>query len=101
MARILREDAERWLAPVPPDQAFWSCDNRTFASMSELADGLASMDEETFAYHVNDAKNDFSNWARDVIGDQKLSRDLAKSQTTGQAVKKVAERLNLLSSKLA
>lgn len=101
MTKILKEDAERLLGAVPSEQEFWCCDNRSFASMRELGDGLATMSDETFAYHVNEAKNDFSNWARDVIGDQKLSRDLAKAETPGHAAKKVADRVSFLSGKVS
>jgi len=45
-------------------------------------------------------KNDFSNWVRDVIGDEKLSRDLQKSTTQAQAAKSVADRVTWLKSKI-
>jgi hypothetical protein len=69
--------------------------------MKELGEALTSMADETFAYHSNEEKKDFSNWVRDIIRDEKLARDLQKSLNRTQAAKRVAERVAFLSSKLA
>jgi len=37
------------------------------------------MNEETFGYHSNETKSDFSNWVKDVIGDEKLAADLKRA----------------------
>ncbi len=101
MARILKEDAERLLGDVPQEKAFWCCDNRILKNINELGEALTSMTDETFAYHSNAEKSDFSNWVNDVIGDVKLARDLAKSSSRAQAARRVAERVDFLSAKLA
>jgi hypothetical protein len=59
------------------------------------------MTYETFTYHSNEEKKDFGNWVRDVIGDQKLARDLDRSSHPMQAAKRVAERVSFLSGRLA
>ena len=81
----LKQEAERFLAEVPQEYVFWCHDGRTLRDMKELGKALSTMTDETFAYHVNMEKNDFSNWVRDVIGDEKLARDLLKSTTRAQA----------------
>jgi hypothetical protein len=101
MARILKEDADRLLGNVAQEKAFWCCDDRILSNMKELGEALASMTDETFAYHSNAEKNDFGNWVNDVIGDAKLARDLAKASNRTQAARKVAERVDFLSAKLA
>ena len=101
MARILREEAERLLGNVAEDKAFWCCDSRVIRNMRELEDALAAMADESFAYHSNVEKSDFGTWVNDVIGDAKLARDLAKSTSRTQAMRKVAERVDFLSAKLA
>ena len=68
-------------------------------NLPELEMALKEMSEETFRYHSSETKSDFSNWVRDVIGDEKLSRDLQKSTSRTQAVKKVADRIAWLQSK--
>ena len=101
MARILKEDAERLLGDVPQEKAFWCCDDRILRNIRELGEALASMTDETFAYHSDAEKSDFGNWVNDVIGDAKLARDLAKSSSKAQAASKVSERVDFLSAKLA
>jgi len=101
MRRILRQDAERLLANVPEEYVFWCCDGQVLKNMKELGEDLTSMADETFAYHSNEEKKDFSNWVRDIIRDEKLARDLQKSLNRTQAAKRVAERVAFLSSKLA
>ena len=101
MPRILKEDAERLLGDVPQEKAFWCCDDRTLRNVKELGEALTSMADETFARHSNSEKSDFSNWVNDVVGDAKLARDLAKSSNKVLAAKRVAERVDFLSAKLA
>jgi len=101
IVRILKEEAERRLSDVPEEHAFWCCDGRKLRNLVELREALDSMTDETFTYHSNGEKHDFSKWVNDIIGDDKLARDLAKSPDRVKASKKVAERLSFLSAKLA
>ena len=69
--------------------------------MRELAEALASMTEETFAYHLNAEKKDFSNWVRDIIGDKKLAEELESALDRNQAASMAAGRIDNLSRILA
>lgn len=103
MARIIKvtkDMAEARLADVPEGKQFWCSDGRVLRSLPELEAALNEMSEGTFRYHCNEAKSDFSNWVRDVIGDEKLSRDLQRSPTQAQAANSVASRVAWLRSKL-
>ncbi|NIM45415.1 MAG: hypothetical protein GTO54_07300 [Nitrososphaeria archaeon] len=100
MARILRHDAGRLLGNVPEEYVFRCCDGHILKNMKELKDALGSMTDEAFAYHSGEERNDFSNWVRDIIMDEKLARDLAKSPSRAQAAKSAARRIAFLSSKL-
>ncbi len=100
MARILRADAERLLGNAPEEYTFECCDGRIFRNMKDLLEAFASMTDETFAFHANAEKNDFSNWIKDIIRDDKLARDLGKSASRAEAAKRVRERITFLSSKL-
>ena len=59
------------------------------------------MSDETFAYHSNEEKHDFSNWLKDVVEDEKLAEDLEDSTSRKKAAKLVNERVALLNSKLS
>ena len=100
MVRITKSVAEERLGDVSQEKQFWCHDGRYLKNLEELEVALEQMTEETFCYHSNEAKSDFGNWVRNVIGDEKLSRDLQKSATQAQAAKSVAERITWLKGKI-
>ena len=100
LVKITGAIAKAWLADVPQEKRFWCSDGQVMKNLPELEAALKQMSEDTFRYHSNETKSDFGNWVRDVIGDEKLSRDLQKSSTRLQAIKSVADRLACLRSKI-
>jgi len=56
-----------------PSKYFYAIDGQIFKSLLDLMNGLEIMDKNTFNHHVNDSKNDFSNWIKGVFGDFRLS----------------------------
>ncbi len=98
-SKMTKSIAGTRLADVAQDKQFWCSDGRVLKNLPELKSALEQMSEETFRYHSNESKNDFSKWVRDVIGDDKLSEDLQKSVNRVQALKAVADRVAWLKSK--
>ena len=96
MPRILKQDAQKMLGKVPNEYAFKCCDGRILTDMVELGAGLGTMSDAVFAYHVNEAKNDFTSWVRHILKDEKLASDLHKANSRKQAADRVAERLEIL-----
>jgi hypothetical protein len=80
------------LDKVSETVVFWCNDGQIFRDMKGLMDGFDIMSDETFVYHLNDNKNDFSCWVLDIIGDQKLAQDLKTVKNKAQAKKKVQQR---------
>jgi hypothetical protein len=101
MAGIPKEQAEKFLSNVPEEYVFRCQDGQILRDMKELAEALTTMTDETFAYHSNVEKKDFSNWVRDIIGDEKLAKDLEKATDRTQAAKQAASRVGILSRKLS
>ncbi len=95
----VKKQPERLLVKVPAENVFWCHDGRVFADINELAEGLAAMSDETFAYHSNLERQDFSKWVRDVIGDEQLAIDLMRATNRLQAAEYVASRIALLAGK--
>lgn len=100
MTKILKQHAQRRLANVPDQYVFWCHDGRVLHSICELKDALERMSDETYAYHASNEKNDFGNWVKDIIGDEKLARDLVKSCDKRQACQCVKLREDFLLNKL-
>jgi hypothetical protein len=101
MVKITKTVAKRMLGDVPPEKVFWFPDRKELKNLSELEMALKQMSEETFGYHSNETKSDFSNWVRDVIGDGELAKLLQKSATRAQAAKYVGDRVAWLKSQTA
>ncbi|MFH1331720.1 MAG: hypothetical protein ABIH63_00340 [archaeon] len=93
---VTRGDAERFLNDVPEEYQFWAKDGATIRNIEQLAEALKNMDHEIFKHHSNNEKTDFSNWLRDIVGDEKLARDLMKNKSKDSAYNKIKDRIALL-----
>lgn len=85
--RIIGRPAYRSLQNVPEDKVFWCADGRVLKNLDELASALSDMSEETFRHHVTAGNNDFCNWVKLVIGDEKLSADLSTADSAYRAAR--------------
>ena len=88
------------LGDVPEYKQFFCNDGKVLKNISELSIALSGMSDETFSYHSNATKTDFSKWAKDVIGDEKLAIDLQKSGNRIKASKAVFDRIAWLRTKI-
>ena len=91
--------AKKQPGKVPAEYVFWCHDGSVFADLEELAEGLAAMSDDTYAYHCNLEKQDFSNWVRHVIKDEELAMELAIARSRVQAAEYVASRIALMASR--
>jgi hypothetical protein len=99
MVTVSKAIAQARLGEVPDEKQFWCHDGRYLKNLEELGTALEQMTDDTFCYHSNELKTDFSNWVRDVIGDEKLARDLLTSANQAQAAKSVATRIKWLKTR--
>ena len=82
-----KADAKKALKEVSPEFVFNVCNGDVLKNLNELASALKRTDDFTYGYHVNTEKNDFSNWIKDVIGDDKLAKDLySKDKKTALSI---------------
>jgi hypothetical protein len=98
--KISKEEASRRLGDVPDGKHFWCQDGKVVKNLKELEKALNNMSDETFHYHSGEGRNDFSNWIRDVVGDNKLANDLSKAKSRIRAGNAVAQRISFLQSKV-
>ncbi len=89
------------MADVPKEYAFRCHDGLILQSLKQLGSALNSMTDEIYVFHANTEKNDFSNWVRDIIRDERLVKDLQKVTNRAQAAKLVANRMAVLGRRLA
>jgi hypothetical protein len=62
---------------IKPETYFILKSGGVIKSLEELAMNMDTISYEDFAHHVNDVRNDFANWIRDVIKEEKLAEELA------------------------
>ena len=100
MVKVISLEAERLLAEVPEAYVFYLNDGRILRNMENLRDALNSMSDDLFAYHANTEKNDFYNWVRDIINDEKLAKDLLRARNRIQTFRAVSRRAAFLKGKM-
>lgn len=70
-----------------PETSFYVCTGNVLNNPSQLAQVIEELNDEAFARHVNEAKNDFANWIEFVFNDKKLADQLRKAPTKIEHVK--------------
>ena len=93
---VNKEEAKKYLSDCPEQNSFWVNDGNVLKNLDQLMDELKHINDVTFHYHVNENKNDFSNWINDIIGDHYLAKELHQAKTKSSALKKLKERLSSL-----
>ena len=93
MTKIVKREIRGFLADVPQEYSFRCHDGKVLRSLKDLCDAFSVMTDEIYGYHRNTGKNDFSKWVRDIIGDEKLARDLEGATSRSLAAWEVANRM--------
>ncbi len=96
MAAITKAESQRVLGEVPQDKVFWVNDGKVLKKLSDLEIALKEMSDDTFRFHANTEKNDFFKWVGEVVGDDRLARDLLRATSRLQAAKAVSTRIGAL-----
>jgi len=96
---VTKDEAKKYLGDCSPEQSFWVNNGPIVKNLDELSHALPELSDDLFSHHVNNDKNDFSNWIRDIIGDQKLANDIISSRNKESMLKKLNTRLNALKKK--
>jgi hypothetical protein len=76
-------------AEIPPEKYFYVSDGTVIKRLEELPDALRNMSPEAFTSHVNEQKNDFYNWVRNVFDHTSLARKIRTSRRKEVMAKKV------------
>ena len=89
-----KKPAKKLLEKVPTEYVFWCHDGSVFTDIYDLLEGLQRMSDDTFVYHSNMEKHDFSNWIRDVMEDGELADELMIVRSRPEAVSCILARIN-------
>ena len=75
------------------ERHFVTMDNKRLRHLFDLAAALESMEDIIFKQHVNQFKNDFSRWVKDVFHHEELSYRMSKAGTRHEMKRIVAEEV--------
>lgn len=99
MAVRTKQDAARVLGDTSGDKCFFCRDGCISRNLYQLAECLDHITEDSYRHHTTEVRNDFSNWVRDVFGDDKLANDLGRCSNNAEASKTVRDRIAWLQKK--
>ena len=100
MFKVPDKSAERLLSKTVPEYAFGCRDGRLCRSLRELGEAINTMKDDVFTFHMNERRNHFADWIRDVIKDKQLAYELNYSNNKKQVAKTISRRLTFLEAKL-
>ena len=67
------------LRDANPEHYFFVQDGTILKNVLDLSKQLDKMTDDIFKHHVNEMRNDFSNWIKDVFKEEKLAKELLKT----------------------
>ena len=73
--------AAKFSQDVPTEHTFVLNDGRRLKNLNELAVMLQDMNDSVFSHHVNDSKNDFANWVRDIVKEKDMADSISSKRT--------------------
>jgi circadian clock protein KaiC len=95
-----KKEEEEVLRDISSDKYFYLHNGTVIKNVEELINNLKNMDNETFKYHVNDIKNDFSSWIKSLHGKKELAERIAKVKDKEEIIKILEEKSNPLSKEM-
>ncbi|MBW2977179.1 hypothetical protein KY347_07090 [Candidatus Woesearchaeota archaeon] len=84
---------KKLLSTTPEQHSFFVADGTKISSLTQLLDALEAMHEDTYRFHANENRNDFSNWVKDIFEDEQLAESLKTAGTKTEAQLLIAKRL--------
>lgn len=86
--------SKKGLVFAPGEVCFWVHNGPALQSLLDLRTAFEGMiNENQYVYHVNEEKNDFSQWVLNVLNDESCSKDLLKAKEMKAALKVVEKHL--------
>lgn len=67
------------LKDTNPENYFFVQDGKVIKNVLELSRQLDNMTDDIFRHHVNEMKNDFASWIKNVFKQEKLAKELLKT----------------------
>lgn len=90
MVSVNEEDI---LKDVPSHHYFLARNGVTIKNLQELKTAIEQMDDASFKHHVNEEKNDFSEWIKNIIKDEKLAKNILSTFSKEKMMQIIEKRI--------
>ncbi|MEE9525181.1 MAG: hypothetical protein V3V78_01070 [Candidatus Woesearchaeota archaeon] len=78
---------------IKEENYFLLKDGTIVKNLFELSKALDKMPEDTFEHHVNESRNDFYSWIKEVVKDQDLATKVLSANSRKQIQKEIAKKI--------
>ena len=78
--RVKRKSYKRALSNTKPEFYFVLNNGQKMKNLFDLVNALDKMPDDAFYHHVNEQRNDFSNWIRDIFKQKTLVNEISKTK---------------------
>ena len=78
---VYEGEHKKHLVQAPQGQEFWVHNGPALRNLKDLRDVMDRIEEEQFGFHVNDFKNDFVSWVKEVLKDSDCAKALQRCKT--------------------
>lgn len=85
---------EGLLVDARPENHFITKDGQRIKNLYQLQKTLLNMNDDVFSHHVNQDRNDFYNWVKDIYKDKALESTVLNCKTKNELAQKLKEKLN-------
>lgn len=90
------QEASKLLRNVDENRKFFLVNGKTARNQRELLRCILALKATEFKHHVYANHNDFSNWLKDVVGDDVLAKDIFAVTSKDKSVALMRARVHYL-----
>ena len=81
------------LVYAPSGQEFWVNRGPVLRNLKDLANYLEVIDVQRYKFHTKNSSNDFANWVKHILKDEKTAQAIAKAKTISATLAAVSKSL--------
>ena len=84
---------KKLMTTVNEQHHFHVADGMKLENLMQLMEYLEKINDETYKFHANESKNDFSSWVNDVFEEPELAQNLKTASNKANAQLIIAKKL--------
>ena len=90
------QEINKFLSDVQNEKSLWINNGPVVHNLYEFVGAIRSINDDTFRYHVNETKDDFGLWIKEVITDSNLAEEISKIKDKEKFARAIEKRISSL-----